>query len=265
MENHKGVSLYKLDNLVSGSNQSVNLSYRVEAYSVSSSIKPLSIKQEMTALSEAHTKSSSLIPSDSQQIKNAVNSIVSRDQNPYFKAKAIYDWIINNMQISDSASPKSLVDALEHKRGDPYSAALLYTAMARAAGVPCVPVAGVLVNQNKQTLRHYWAEFWIDGFGWVPVDPVMGAGAVKFLDNASQRFDNETEKDLVNFYFGNLDNQRIAFSRGELVLSQIENRGRLVSRPQSYSLQNIWEESAGGLESYSSLWGDIIISGIYNQ
>jgi len=265
MENYKGVSLYKLDNLTAGTNQSINLSYRIEVYSVGAGIKPLSIKQETTNLSIGHTKSSSLIPSDNQQIRAAVNSIVNRDQNPYYKAKTIYDWIINNIKISDTANVKSIVDALEHKRSDPYSAALLYTAMARAAGVPCIPVAGVLINQNGKTLRHYWAEFWIDGFGWFPVDPVMGAGAVKLADSAGRQFENETEKDLVNFYFGNLDNQRIAFSRGELVLSQIENRGKLVSRPQSYSLQNVWEESAGGLVSYSSLWGDIIISGTYAQ
>jgi transglutaminase-like putative cysteine protease len=265
MENHRGVSLYKLDNLGSGSNQSINLSYRVEVYTVNSEIRPLSIKQEATELFNVYTQSTSLIPSDNQQIRTAVNSITGREQNPYLKAKVIYDWIINNMQISDSASSAGLIDALEKKRGDVYTAALLYTAMNRAAGVPCIPVAGVLINQNGQTLRHYWTEFWIDGFGWLPVDPAMGAGAVQITDNTNQRFDNETVRDFANFYFGSIDNHRIAFSRGELVLSQIENRGRLVSHPQSYSLQNVWEESVGGLESYSSLWGDIIIRGIYTQ
>ncbi|MDR2730166.1 MAG: IPT/TIG domain-containing protein [Treponema sp.] len=267
MENHKGVSLYKLDSLGTSSNQSVNLSYRVEVYAVESGIRPSSIKQESTSLSKLHTQSTNLIPSDNQQIRAAINSILGREQNPYLKAKIIYDWIIKNINISDSASYNDLIDALVQRQGDPYSAALLYTAMTRAAGVPCIPVAGVLINQNGQTFRHYWAEFWIDGFGWIPVDPAMGAGAVQLTDGANPRIDGETVtgQDLANFYFGNLDNQRIAFSRGELVLSQIESRGRLVSRPQSYSLQNVWEESVGGLESYSSLWGDIIISGIYVQ
>jgi len=267
MENHKGVSLYKLDGLGTGTNQSVNLSYRVEVYAVGSGIKPLSIKQETTTLSRTHTQSTSLIPSDNQKIKVTVNSIVGREQNPYLKAKSIYEWMINNIQISDSAFYADLIDALEKKQSDPYAAAMLYTAMARAAGVPCIPVAGVLINQNGQTFRHYWAEFWIDGFGWFPVDPAMGAGAIQLTDSANLRFDGEavTARDLANFYFGNMDNQRIAFSRGEPVLSQIESRGRLVLRPQSYSLQNVWEESVGGLESYSSLWGDIIISGIYVQ
>jgi len=267
MENHKGVSLYKLDSLGTGINQSVNLSYRVEVYAVGSVIKSSSIKQETTPLSKTHTQSTSLIPSDNQKIKSAVNSIVGKEQNPYLKAKAIYEWIISNLQISDLAVYANLIDALERKQGDPYAVALLYTAMARAAGVPCIPVAGVLINQNGHTFRHYWAEFWIDSFGWLPVDPGVGAGVVKLADSAVLRSDGgpATARDLANFYFGNLDNQRIAFSRGEPVLLQIESRGRLVSRPQSYSLQNVWEESVGGLESYSSLWGDIIISGIYIQ
>jgi len=265
MEDHKGVSLYKLDSLGTGTNQSVNLSYRVEVYAVGSGIKPLSIKQETTALSKTHTQSSNLIPSNNQKIKATVNSIIGREQNPYSKAKAIYEWIINNMHIEESVYSADIIYALELRQCDPYTAAILYTAMTRAAGVPCIPVAGVLINQNGQTFRHYWTEFWIDGFGWLPVDPAMGAGAVKLTDNANPRSDAETlsARDLANFYFGSMDNQRIAFSRGEPVLLQIESRGRLVSRPQSYSLQNIWEESVGGLESYSSLWGDIIISGIY--
>ncbi|MCL2212057.1 MAG: IPT/TIG domain-containing protein [Treponema sp.] len=262
VENYKGVSLFKLDSLGSGANQSVNLSYRVEVYAVETGIRPLSLRQEKNALTAAHTQSSALILSDSQKIKSVVNSIARNEQNPYTKAKAIYDWIIANMHISNSPlSSDNIEDALEKRQSDPYTTALLYTAMTRAAGIPCIPVAGVYIDRNGQTFRHYWSEFWIDNFGWLPVDISMGSGAV--FDTAQPKQETMNEKDIANFYFGNMDNQRIAFSRGELVLSQMENRGRLVSHPQSYSLQNIWEESAGGLESYSSLWGDITISGIY--
>jgi len=265
VENHRGVSLFKLDNLGAGTNQSINLSYRVEVYSVETGIRPLPLRQEKTPLAAAHTHSSALIPSDSQKIKSLVNSIARNEQNPYTKAKAIYDWMLANMLISDSPlQPDSIENILEERHSDSYTTALLYTAMARAAGIPCIPVAGVYIDKNGQTVRHYWAEFWLDGFGWLPVDPAMGSGAVSG-DSSLSAQESIREKDIAGYYFGNLDNQRIAFSRGELSLSQMENRGRLVSHQQSYSLQNIWEESAGGLESYSSLWGDITISGIYVQ
>ena len=265
MENHRGIGLFKIDNLGAGTNQSITLSYRVEVYEVETTMRPANVKsdQNASAFYAAHTQSSELIPSDNITLKTIVNSIVGREQNPYTKARLIYDWMIRNISIVEYLpAGTKVVDTLEIRRSDPYAAALLFTAMARAARVPCVPIAGVLIDRNGQTFRHYWTEFWIDNFGWIPVDPAMGSGAVT-IENSSLR---ETAKqDIINYYFGNIDNTRIAFSRGELTLSQMENRGRLVSHKPSYSIQNIWEEATGGLESYSSFWGDITISGIYTH
>jgi len=263
IENYRGTGLYKLDNLSSGTGQSINLSYSVEVYSVQTAVRYQSIRRETSALSAMHTQSSEMLPSDNQTIRAAVNSIIGREQNPYLRARVLYDWIITNIDIAKIPA-RGVITAFEQRQADPCAAALLYTTMARAAGIPCVPAAGVLIDRNLQTTHHYWAEFWIDGFGWVPVDPVMGSGAVR-IESASVQSPSVSETDYANYYFGNIDNQRITFSRGELVLSQMEARGRIVSRAPSYSTQNIWEEATGGLESYSSLWGDIIISGIYIQ
>jgi hypothetical protein len=257
VENHKGVSLFKLENLLTGSNPSINLSFSVDVYAVETEINPQSVKNEKNPLSAMYTQSSDLIPSNNPQIKETLNAIIGREQNPYVKAKLIYNWITANIKTVEvpPSSSGNIISAIEQKISDSYTIALLYTVMARAAGVPCIPVAGVLIDRNGQTMRHYWAEFWIDNFGWVPVDPVMGAADAPLV----------VKEDQLNYYFGNIDNQRIAFSRGEIVLSQMENRGRMVSVNQSYSLQNIREEASGGLESYTSLWGDIIINGIYVQ
>jgi len=257
VENYHGIDIFKLDNLGSGSSHTINLSYRVEVYAQETGLKPQLIKQEKNPHLALYTQSTNLIPSSDPKIKERVSAIVKREQNPYIKAKVLYDWITGEAQITENApvSINNVVAAMEQKKLDPYNAAILYTTMARAAGLPCIPVAGVIVNRSGQTLSHYWAEIWIDGFGWLPVDPAMGAAAVPDAFVIKQ--------DGVNSYFGGMDNQRIAFSRGELILSQMDSRGRLVSHTQSYSLQNICEEAAGGLESYSSLWGDITITGIY--
>jgi len=298
LENHRGVSLYKIENMITGANQSVNLSFRMEVFAVETNIRPQSIRQESTPLSAMHTQSTALIPSNDSSIRAAAGSIIGREQNPYLKARLIYDWIRTNMQITDDyprntafstageniedsedvLNVHNLVIALQERKADTCTAALLFTALSRAAGVPCIPVAGVMIDRSGQTARHYWAEFWIDGFGWVPADPAMGAGITFFNESAGKNtrenieetddndyIDEEEIFDYANYYFGNLDNQRIAFSRGDLTLTQMESRGRVVSHSQSYSLQNIWEEAAGGLESYTSLWGDITISGIYIQ
>jgi len=256
-ERRRGVNLFKLDNLVTGTNHSIRISYQVEVYSVETVIRPASVRKINSPISAQYTQNSNLVPSNNSLISSTANSITGREQNPYQQARMIYDWVINNIDISQSISYGNVVSAINQKRTDPYTAALLYTSLLRAANIPCVPVAGVLIDRNGQTIRHYWTEFWIDGFGWIPVDPALGSGVapLSFL----------AKEDHVNYYFGNLDNQRIAFSWGEQTLTRMDRQGRLVSRNQAYSLQNIWEEATGGLESYTSLWGDITISGIYVQ
>jgi hypothetical protein len=256
MDNYRGTSLFKLDNLASGATAHIVLSYQVDVYAQETSVRPQSIRQDEKSPLAVYTQSGNFILPNEAVIKNHANAIIGRERNPYTRARMIYEWFIREMKITETQSV-NITEALEARQADSYLAALLYCSMVRAAGVPCIPVAGVLVSRTLQTIRHYWAEFWIDGFGWVPVDPVMGAGAIPASFQQRQ--------DYANYFFGNMDSQRIAFSRGEVTLSQMDSRGRLVSHNRSYSLQNIWEEAAGGLEFYSSLWGDITITGVYIQ
>ena len=264
VENYRGTSIYKLNDLTLKSDARINLSWQVEVYAVETAIRPQSVRQEANSPSAIYTRSAPLIPSGDPRIQNQAAILIGRERNPYIKAQRIYEWFIAEGIIretppdeSDGAAepPGEIAAALETKEADAYTAALLYCALLRASGVPCQPVAGVLINRNNRTFRHYWAEFWIDGFGWIPVDPALGGGLT--LPGFT------VQPDRASFYFGSLDNQRITFSRGFTSLYQMDSRGRAVAHPRSYALQNLWEEATGGLESYSSLWGDITITGMY--
>jgi transglutaminase-like putative cysteine protease len=255
VDNYQGASLFKLGNLSAHSQTRIDLAYKVEVYAVETLVRPQLLRQE--AVSGLYTQSSPLIPAAKPEIKKQANALVGRERNPYLKARRVYEWMLSEGLIQETASAGGVIDALNAKRADPYTAALLYCALLRSAGVPCVPVAGVLVNRSRETIRHVWAEFWIDGFGWVPVDPAMGAGAVPA--SFSSRPDRAT------FYLGSVDSQRIAFSRGETSFSPMEPKGRPITHIRSYALQNLWEEATGDIESYSSLWGDITITGTYVQ
>jgi transglutaminase-like putative cysteine protease len=258
VENYRDTSLFKLINLASNSTLSINQSWLVEVYAQETAIQVPSVKQEGGShLAAAYTAPSVLLPSDDPRIKTLAATITARERNPYVKARRIYEWLIREGNIGPGPLSGGVIDALEQKQADPYMAALLFCTLARAAGIPALPSAGVLINRNQQTNRHYWAEFWIEDFGWVPLDPALGAGTAP--DGFNLREDHEA------WYFGNLDNSRITFSRGQIVLSQMDPRGRTTARNRDYALQNLWEEAVGGLEAYSSLWGDITITGTYAQ
>ena len=271
IENYQGTSLYHLMDLPSNSRRTINFSYLVEVYETETTIRSqTSVRLNAPSpVSTYYIHPSPLIPSDDSIIRGRSTEIIARETQLYARARLIYNWLISAVEIefnennivpesSEITTPLMLLHtALEERSMDNYTAALLFTSLARAAGIPAIPVSGVIINRNMQAFNHYWAEFWIDGFGWIPVDPALGAGAVppEFL----------LREDHQNYYFGNLDNQRLAFSRGEHVLLQMTPQGRITSYNRMYSLQNMWEEAVGGLDSYSSVWSNVIITGLYIQ
>lgn len=258
VEDYQGTTLFQLNDLKANTSMGTSLSYVIDVYTLETSLKSQLIRQNNdTPIHSVYTLPSGLIPSDNPTVVEQAKTIIGREQNLYERAQKLYEWLIQEGGIQKMPLHNGPVEALEEKQADSYSASLLFCALARAVGIPAIPVAGVLVNQSHRASRHYWAEFWIDGFGWIPLDPGLGAAA------APQDFNLPPEP--KTYYFGNLDNQRIAFSRGLRSLSQMDPRGRIAVRNRDYALQNLWEEAVGGLESYSSLWSDITITGVYAQ
>jgi hypothetical protein len=259
VENYRGTSLFQFINILPQTSRTITLSYVADVYAVETSIRsqtPVKLDSP-SPVGTVYTLPGPLIPADNPEIKTKAAEIVGRERLPYAKAQKIYEWIVSSGGIQEVPLSGGAPEALEEKRADCYRAALLFCAMARSQGIPALPVAGVLINRSRTTTRHYWAEFWLDGFGWIPADPALGAGIVPE--------DFNIREDHAKYYFGNLDNQRLAFSRGERSLSQMSPRGRPALRTRDYSLQNLWEEAVGGLESYSSLWSDVTITGMYVQ
>ncbi|MDR0645299.1 MAG: IPT/TIG domain-containing protein [Treponema sp.] len=253
-ENYRGTSLFQLKDVVSGANIGINLSYVVDVYSVETNIRLRDVSQR-NSMTDTLIQETSLLPVD--KVQRLVETIVGRERNPYLKANKIYDWILDTIAIQTEPLYNDVENVLEQKKADSYSASLLFCTLLRGAGIPSLPIAGVLVDRFRETILHYWAEFWIEGFGWVPVDVSLGAGLAPENFNLPQ--------DVRAWYFGNIDSQRIAFSYGQNSLSPMDPYGRRVIRNPDYALQDFWEEAVGAIQSYSSLWSDIAITGVYAQ
>jgi transglutaminase-like putative cysteine protease len=254
VDNFRGTALYKFSDLLPEAAPRVSVSYLVEVYTVETQVKPELVKSVPATGAKMYALPSLLVPSDNEAVQAAALAIIGRERNPYLRARRIYDWLLKEGGIQEEARGGGAVEALETKSASAYTAALLFCALARAAEIPANPVSGVLIDRYRATKPHYWAEFWLDGFGWVPVDPALGA------EKGPQAF--SPHEDPAAYYFGSIDNQRIAFSYGETALSPMDPRGRVSSR-SGVSLQNLWEEASGGLQSYSSYWSDIQVTGVY--
>jgi transglutaminase superfamily protein len=75
------------------------------------------------------------------------------------------DWLKDTLDDGGSA-----LVSLKERTGNCQTHARLYTALARAAGIPTRFVSGLVYQQGKGFLYHSWVESFL-GDGWVAVDP----------------------------------------------------------------------------------------------
>ena len=216
-------------------------------------------------LYSAYTRADPLVPSDNSSVKKLARSIVTNPNSekgdiyhtPHVQARLIYDYMLYNFKLerkirTGNAKP---VDMIQRGSGDAYDFAIMFTALCRAVGLPAVPIAGVLVEEGSTCKPHWWAEIYFENYGWFPVDIALAKGLpftpFKPVENK------------YSFYYGSLDSQHIAFSRGYNEFKSNSQNSKIVVIPRSYSFQSIWEDASEGATSYSSLWNDIIVLGIY--
>ncbi len=125
------------------------------------------------------------------------------------RARGIYDAVIRHMRY-DKETPGwgqgDVARACAIGRGNCTDFHSLFIAMARASGVPARFKIGAEVPTDPShpvTGYHCWAEFYLEGHGWVPVD-------------ASEAWKHP---ELVDRYFGAADENKFTLSLGrDLVL-----------------------------------------------
>jgi len=127
------------------------------------------------------------------------------DTTPVQKARHIYDYVLATMRYDKSGEGWGRGDAVwacTSKRGNCTDFHSLFIGMMRSSGIPARFEIGFPLPENKTegdiSGYHCWAEFYLAGVGWVPVD-------------ASEAWKNPAKRD---FFFGAHDTNRIFFTYG---------------------------------------------------
>jgi transglutaminase-like putative cysteine protease len=151
-------------------------------------IRPAQISAPGRAALARFLEPSALIPSDGI-VRDTAVEITRGAKTDVEKARAIYDWIVDNTFRDPKTRGCGIGDIrfmLESKNLGGKCADLnaLYVGLARAVGLPARDAYGVrvakselgykslgLASDNASKAQHCRAEVYLQGFGWVPVDP----------------------------------------------------------------------------------------------
>ncbi|MEW5743845.1 MAG: transglutaminase domain-containing protein [Nitrospirota bacterium] len=177
-----------------------------------------------------YLKPTSLGPT-SGKVKELAEKITKGKKTNLAKSRAIYDWIVNNMHRDPNikgcgyGEVEKLLVSLGGKCGDIHS---VYVALARSVSVPSREISGIRMPKGREgdmtRNQHCWAEFYMPGYGWVPVDP----SDVRKAMLERKITDVKEGKDLVEYYFGGLDESRIGYQTGrDLILNPAQKGDKL--------------------------------------
>lgn len=108
-----------------------------------------------------------------ERIRETAAGIVGEETDTWRKARKIHDWVFQNIEKIPVFSIPSALETLETREGDCNEHAVLYTALARAAGVPARVACGLVWSDELQGFYyHAWPEVYAGKWFWV--DPTFG-------------------------------------------------------------------------------------------
>jgi len=167
-------------------------------------------------------------------VKQYADKIIGSENNPLKKAQLIHQWIVNNMErdnsvlgCGDGDVEKILTTGiLKGKCTDINS---VFVALARAANIPAREVFGIRLGQavkmgeysqtafgsakdkiaNENGGQHCRAEFYLAGFGWVPVD---SADVAKYRLTEKKAVEDKATQAVSQYLFGNWEANWMGFN-----------------------------------------------------
>jgi transglutaminase-like putative cysteine protease len=145
-----------------------------------------------------------LVPIDGRIRQMALE--VTRGRNTDLeKARAIYDYAVTNLKYDKSGTGWGRGDiyyACDVKRGNCTDFHAVFIGFSRAVGIPARFEIGFPLPSDRSDGEiagyHCWAQFYLKGYGWVPVD-------------ASEASKNPA---LHDYFFGGHDEHRVLFTIG---------------------------------------------------
>ena len=117
------------------------------------------------------------IDSDAPELRRLAAEIVGNTKGVYAASRKIADAVHARLEKAYGASRDRASEVLAHGKGDCTEHTLLFTALARAAGIPARQVHGLVFARYADDVPalywHAWPEV-LSGTEWIALDPTFG-------------------------------------------------------------------------------------------
>ncbi len=124
---------------------------------------------------QPYLKATTYVPADDPQFRKLARTVVGGETDAARAAARIAAWVHKTMTPDPGiAALRPAQDILKTPRGVCRDYTTLFTAVARAAGLPTKQCVGVAYAGGR-FVYHAWPEVWVGGDTWVALEPTWGA------------------------------------------------------------------------------------------
>jgi hypothetical protein len=117
--------------------------------------------------------SDAFVQADHPRIVEQAREIVGEEKDRWRRALQIHRWVFTELEKEAVLSIPSALEVLRQRRGDCNEHTVLFTALARAAGVPTRIAIGVVWSDELAGFYyHAWPEIRLGG-NWIWMDPTL--------------------------------------------------------------------------------------------
>ena len=164
-------------------------------------------------------KSERLVPI-TDEVRQWAQDVTKGEKTDLEKVRAIYEYAVATLKYDKSGigwGRGDILHACDKKRGNCTDFHALFTGFCRAVGVPARFEIGFPLPEERGEGEiggyHCWAQFYLRGYGWVPVD-------------ASEAWKRPEKQE---YFFGSLDENRVLFSVGRDIELRPRQKGNLLN------------------------------------
>jgi len=147
------------------------------------SVRPIIVESTLPRLGELpaltlpiqaqkqYLESSAYIQCTDRRIIDKARQILGDENDATNAASKLVAGVYDLLEKNPTASLPSALDVLQMKKGDCNEHAILFTALARAVGIPTKIYVGLVNLEGYAYYYHAWCAVWLGT--WVPVDPTF--------------------------------------------------------------------------------------------
>jgi hypothetical protein len=229
-----------------GQGFNVTLDYRVLSFAIRYSIDSQLITDydRHSDLYQTYVRPEQLVQSDAPEIVAEARSIVEGAEGIHDMVFRIYSFVTSHVHYTSETEERGALWALVNGAGDCSEYSYLFVALCRAVGIPARVNVGFGFQGSQESVvdGHMWAEYYLQGYGWVPVDPTWNVfDAIDEKHFATMKGASE-DIPYANYFFN--------FSRGpdsaEVMDSQLVT---LLDSPNSFRGDELAEDTLAAVKT----------------